>query len=282
MNDTESWTKIIESETPLFDLKLSQIWRYRDLIRMFIRRDLVVVYKQTILGPLWYIIQPLLSSLTFTIVFGKIAKISTDGSPHYLFYLGGLTCWGYFSTCLGGTSNTFVANQGVFGKVYFPRIAVPISLIISNSVKFLIQLSVFLAFYFYYMHLGADVRPNSILFLLPVLFFMMAGLSLGFGMLFSSFTTKYRDLRILLGFFMQLWMYATPIIYPITQLPERYRWIVALNPMTSVVSTFKYGFFGKGEMDWNYLVYSFVFMVVLFFTSLLIFNKVEKNFMDTV
>ncbi len=278
----EEWTKIIEPTSPLFELKLKQIWAYRDLVRMFVRRDLVVVYKQTILGPLWYIIQPLLSSAMFTIVFGKIANIPTDGVPPYIFYLAGITCWGYFSTCLGGTSNTFVANQGVFGKVYFPRIVVPLSIIISASIKFLIQLCVFLGFYLFYIYKGAMIKPNCTLFLLPVLFFMMAGLSLGFGMLFSSFTTKYRDLRILLGFFMQLWMYATPIIYPMSQLSEKYRWIVALNPMTSVVSAFKYGFLSKGDFDWDYLLYSFIFMVILFCVSLLIFNKVEKNFMDTV
>ena len=282
MNDSESWTKIIEPKSPLFNLKLKQIWAYRDLVRMFVRRDLVVVYKQTILGPLWYIIQPLITTFMFTVIFGKIAKIPTDEIPPTLFYLAGITCWNYFGTCLTSTSEVFTANQGVFGKVYFPRIVVPISIVISNLIKYLIQFVLFLSIFSYYYFGGTPIHTNLYVLLLPLLVLMMAGLSLGFGMLFSAFTTKYRDLRFLLAFGVQLWMYATPIIYPLSTISAENRWYLVLNPMTSIVSTFKYAFFGKGIFDWYYLLYSFVFMVVLLFVSLIIFNKVEKNFMDTV
>ena len=278
----EEWTKIIEPKTGGVDLKLRQLWQYRDLIYMFVRKDLVVKYKQTILGPIWYIVQPLITSIMFTFIFGRIAKIPSDGIPHYLFYLAGITCWGYFSICLTTTSDTFTTNQAIFGKVYFPRIAIPISIVISNFLKFCIQLGVFLFFYFLYMYKGAAVEPNYYLFLLPVLVLMMGGLSLGFGMLFSAMTTKYKDLKFLLSFFIQIWMYGTPIIYPLSEAPEKYRWIIALNPMTSIITTFKYAFFGKGDFRWDYLIYSFVFMIVLLFVALIIFNKVEKNFMDTV
>lgn len=282
MVNKENWTKIIEPGSSCFDLKLKQTWYYRDLIYMFVRKDLVVQYKQTILGPCWYIIQPLISSLMFTLIFGGIAKIPSDGVPHYLFYLAGITCWGYFSTCLTTTSDIFTANQGIFGKVYFPRIAVPISVVISNFIKFLIQLCVFLFFFFLYMYKGALLEPNYYLFLLPVLIILMGGLSLGFGMVFSAMTTKYRDMKFLLSFLIQIWMYATPIIYPLTEAPEKYRWIIALNPMTGIVLTFKYAFLGRGEFVWDYLIYSAVFMVVLLFFAVIVFNKVEKNFMDTV
>jgi len=282
MVDKENWTKIIEPTSRVLNLKLSQTWKYRDLIYMFVRKDLVVQYKQTILGPLWYIIQPLISSLMFTLIFGGIAKIPSDGVPHYLFYLAGITCWGYFSTCLTTTSDIFTTNQGIFGKVYFPRIAVPISVVISNFIKFLIQLCVFLFFFFIYMYKGALLEPNYYLFLLPVLIILMGGLSLGFGMLFSAMTTKYRDMKFLLSFLVQIWMYATPIIYPLTEAPEKYRWIIALNPMTGIVLAFKYAFLGRGEFVCDYLIYSAIFMVVLLFFGLIVFNKVEKNFMDTV
>ena len=279
-NDT--WTKIIEPKSKACNLKLRQLWKYRDLIYMFVRKDLVVKYKQTILGPVWYIVQPLITSIMFTFIFGRIAKIPTGGVPHYLFYLAGITCWGYFSICLTTTSDTFTTNQAIFGKVYFPRIAIPISIVISNFLKFCIQLGVFLFFYFLYMYNGAAVEPNYYLFLLPMLVLMMGGLSLGFGMLFSAMTTKYKDLKFLLSFLVQIWMYGTPIIYPLSEAPEKYRWIIALNPMTSIVVTFKYAFLGKGDFRWDYLIYSFVFMIVLLFVALIIFNKVEKNFMDTV
>ena len=278
----EEWTIVIEPKSRLFNLKLKQTWNYRDLVYMLVRKDFVVQYKQTILGPLWYIIQPLITAFTFTVIFGKIAKIPTDGVPPMLFYLAGTTCWNYFSTCLISTSEVFTANQGVFGKVYFPRIVVPISIVISSSLKFFIQFVVFLGFYFFYIYSGAVINPNMTLFLLPLLIIMAAGMSLGFGMLFSAFTTKYRDLKFLLAFGVQLWMYVTPIIYPLTEAPEKYRWIIAINPMTSIITTFKYAFLGTGDFDWYYLLYSFVFMIALLFIATTTFNKIEKNFMDTV
>ncbi|MCP4177774.1 MAG: ABC transporter permease [bacterium] len=283
MSDSESsWTKIIEPKSTLFNLKLNQIWAYRDLVYMFVRRDLVVQYKQTILGPLWFVIQPILTSVTFTIIFGRIANIPSNGIPHFLFYLAGTTCWGYFSTCLTSTSATFTANQAVFGKVYFPRITVPISLVISNLIKFAIQFIIFISFYFYFILKGAQININFTLILLPLCIIIMAGLSLGFGMLFSAFTTKYRDLKFLLGFGVQLWMYATPIIYPLSNISEYHRWWLSLNPMTGVVMTFKYGFFSKDIFDWHYLLYSFCFMIILLLIATVTFNRVEKNFMDTV
>ena len=281
-NSNDTWTKVIESKAKPCDLKLRQLWQYRDLIYMFVRKDLVVLYKQTILGPIWYIVQPVIASIMFTFIFGRIAKIPSDGVPHYLFYLAGITCWGYFSSSLTTTSNTFTENQAIFGKVYFPRIVIPISIVISNFIKFNMQVGVFLFFYFLYMYKGAAVKPNYYLFLFPLLVFMMGGLSLGFGMLFSAMTAKYRDLKFLLSFFVQIWMYGTPIIYSLSDAPEKYKWIIALNPMTSIIITFKYAFLGRGNFSWDYLIYSFVFMTVLLFVSLIIFNKVEKNFMDTV
>ena len=277
-----NWTEIISSKNKLVDLKVREIWHYRDLIYMFVHKDLVVQYKQTILGPLWYVIQPLITTLMFTVIFGKIARISTDGMPEVLFYLGGLTCWNYFSKSLTTTSNTFIANQGVFGKVYFPRMTIPISVVLSNIIIFLIQFLLFLCFYLYYYFSGADIHITSTIVLLPVLLIMIMGLSLGFGLFFSSFTTKYRDLKFLLAFIVLMWMYATPIIYPLSSIPEKHRWIIALNPMTSIICTFKYSFMGKGIFSWYYLGYSFIFMIVILFIGAVLFNKVEKNFMDTV
>ncbi|MCP4179755.1 MAG: ABC transporter permease [bacterium] len=280
--NNESWTEIITSKSPLFDLKLKEVWKYRDLVYMFIRKDLVVQYKQTILGPAWYLIQPLITTLMFTVIFGHVAKIPTNGIPNVLFYLAGLTCWNYFSKSVTVTSDTFITNQAVFGKVYFPRMVVPISVVISNLIIFIIQFCLFMAFYFYYYFEGAAIHMTAAVFLLPLLLLLMIGLSVGFGLLFSSFTTKYRDLKFLLAFIVQIWMYATPIIYPLSSISEKHRWIIVLNPMTSIISTFKYSFMGKGIFDWYYLLYSFVFMIVLLFIGIVLFNRVEKNFMDTV
>lgn len=218
----EKRIKIIEPKSSLFDLRIKQIWTYRDLIYTFAKRDIAVVYKQTILGPIWYILQPLLTAAMFSIVFGRIAKISSGGVPHFLFYLAGITCWGYFSECLTSVSETFLANQAIFGKVYFPRIVVPLSLVISKFIKLIIQFALFIAFYFYYLFAGVKLDPGLNLLLLPFIFVIMGGLSLGFGMLFTSLTTKYRDLKFLLVFAVQLWMYATPIIYPVSEISEKY------------------------------------------------------------
>ncbi len=280
--EDDNWTMIIEPQRNLFDLRLYELWRYRDLVMLFVRRDFVSVYKQTILGPLWYLIQPILTTLTFTVIFGQIASLPTDGLPQFLFYMSGTVVWGYFADCLNKTSNTFVQNAGLFGKVYFPRLAVPVSILISNLVTFAIQLALFIAFLLFFMWTGARVSPSLWLFLLPILILMMAGLGLGFGIVISSLTTKYRDLRFLVTFGVQLMMYATPVIYPVSSIPEKYRWLILANPMTSIVETFRFAFLGTGTVSLSQLLYSFGFMIVLVILGAIIFNRVEQTFMDTV
>lgn len=283
MAKQEDWTEIIAPNDNIFDLKLGQLWRYRDLLYMFVKRDFVATYKQTVLGPLWFFIQPLMTTLTYTVVFGKLAKISTDGLPQVLFYMTGITCWNYFSSCLNKVSQTFRSNQGLFGKVYFPRLITPLSIVVSNLLKFFIQFFMFMCFYLYYLlFTDAVILPNLYLLLTPLLVALMAGLSLGFGMIITSFTTKYRDLVFLLSFGIQLLMYATPVIYPLSTLPADKQFWLVLNPMTSIIETFKYGFLGQATFDWFHLGYSFCFMCVLLLIGTIIFNKTEKNFMDTV
>jgi lipopolysaccharide transport system permease protein len=272
----------IKPQSSLFDINLRELWDYRDLIRMYVKRDIVTFYKQTVLGPLWFIIQPILTTVMFIFVFGRLAGISTDGIPQPLFYFSGIIIWNYFADCLTRNSKIFIENQGVFGKVYFPRLVVPLSITISNFVRFLIQLAIFLIIYFYYFFTGANVVPNAYAFLFPLLIFVVAGLSLGFGIIFSSMTTKYRDLTFLLQFGVQLWMYITPIIYPLNSISAGKQWMLQLNPMTSIIETFKYGTMGTGVFSWGYLGYSFIFMLGLITLGVLIFNKVEKGFMDTV
>jgi lipopolysaccharide transport system permease protein len=250
---------------------------------MYVKRDIVTFYKQTILGPLWFVIQPILTTLMFMFVFGNLAGISTDNIPQPLFYFAGITLWNYFSDCLTRNSQTFIANQNVFGKVYFPRLVVPISITIANLVRLGIQFGLFLLiFVFYVLQPRYHIQPNAAIALLPVLILMAAGLSLGFGIIFSSMTTKYRDLTFLLQFGVQLWMYATPVIYPLSEFSPNKQWLLALNPMTSVIETFKYAFMGQGVFSWAYLTYSFAFMVVILFVGIVVFNKVQKSFMDTV
>lgn len=278
----EHWDMILEPQRGLFNLYLGELWRYRDLVLLFVRRDFVSVYKQTILGPLWYLIQPLLTTLTFTIIFGQIARLSTDGLPQFIFYLSGTVIWTYFANCLNKTSNTFVQNAGLFGKVYFPRIAVPISILFSNLINFTIQLGMFIAFVLFYMWTGDSVRPNSWLFFVPGLILMMAGLGLGFGLIISSLTTKYRDLQFLVTFGVQLLMYATPVIYPISSIPKRFQLLILANPMAPIVEAFRYAFLGTGTVSLGNLLYSFVFMLVVVFLGIVIFNRVEQTFMDTV
>lgn len=278
----ESWTIILKPKRSLFDVNLRELWQYRDLIGLFVRRDFVSKYKQTILGPIWFIIQPLLTTLMFTVVFGNIAGIPTDGIPKMLFYLSGIVGWNYFSTCLNDTSQTFIKNASIFGKVYFPRLAMPISIVISNLVSFVIQFLFLLAFLFYFMMKGADVHPGITVLLIPVLVLMIAGMGLGFGIIISSLTTKYRDLVHLVTFGVTLWMYATPVIYPLSQIPEKYRLLVLANPMTPIIETFKTALLGTGIISYAYLLYSFGFTIVLLLIGILIFNKVERTFMDTV
>lgn len=276
------WDQVITAKTGWFDIKIRELWQYRDLILLFVRRDFVSVYKQTILGPLWYLLQPLLTTITFTVIFGNIAGISTGGMPHMLFYFSGLVMWNYFADCLNKTSNTFINNANLFGKVYFPRLSVPISIVISNLITFAIQFAFFLVFYFYYRIKGIVLEPNLNIFLVPLLILIMAMLGLGVGIIVSSLTTKYRDLRFLVAFGVQLMMYATPVIYPLSTIPEKYKLYILLNPMTPVIETFRYAFLGSGTLDWSWLSYSCAFTVVVFVLGVILFNRIEKNFMDTI
>lgn len=273
----------IEPRRSLLDLRLGELWQYRDLVLLFVRRDFVSVYKQTILGPLWYLIQPLLTTITFTFIFGRIASLPTDGLPQFLFYMSGTVVWSYFAACLTKTSETFVQNAHLFGKVYFPRLAVPVSILISNLITFLIQFALFVLFVGYFALRGTEIQLNWLwIFLSPFLILTMAGLGLGFGIIISSLTTKYRDLRFLVTFGVQLLMYATPVIYPVSAIPERFQWVILANPMTPIVEAFRYGFLGAGTVNIYHLLYSLIFMLVVVFLGTVIFNRVEQTFMDTV
>lgn len=279
----EDWDKIIEPRRSLFDLRLGELWKYRDLVMLFVRRDFVAVYKQTILGPIWYLIQPLLTTIIFTFIFGNIANLPTDGLPQFLFYMSGTVVWSYFADSLNKTSNTFVQNAGLFGKVYFPRLAVPVSILISNLIAFAIQFLFFIMFIFYFVAQGSDVTPKwNWMAFFPLLVLMMAGLGLGLGLIISSLTTKYRDLRFLVTFGVSLLMYTTPVIYPVSAVPARFQWIILANPMTPIVETFRYAFLGAGTVDVGHLLYSLGFMVVAVILGSVIFNRVEQTFMDTV
>ena len=273
---------IIRPQRHWLDLRLGELWQARELVMLFVWRDFVSVYKQTILGPLWYLIQPLLTTITFTVIFGRIAKLPTDGLPQMLFYMSGTVIWGYFAACLTKTSNTFVANAGIFGKVYFPRLTVPLSILVSNLVALAIQLGLFLAFLAYFWLAGAAIQPNWWALLTPVLVLMMAGLGLGFGIIVSSLTTRYRDLQYLVTFGVQLLMYATPVIYPLSAIPDKYRWLILANPMTPIVESFRYAFLGAGTVGGWHLLYSAAFMLAVLLIGILIFSQVERTFMDTV
>lgn len=283
MAQEKEWDLIIEPKNKWYQLDVASLWKYKDLLMLLVRRDFVAVYKQTILGPIWFFIQPIITTLTFTVIFGNIANISTNGIPSMLFYLSGITLWTYFADCLNKTSNTFVANAGVFGKVYFPRLIVPLSVLVSNLVKFAIQLILFASIWIYYLSTSDSVHPHyAYMVLFPVLVLMMAGLGFGFGILISSLTTKYRDFTFLVGFGVQLLMYASPIVYPLSIVPDKYKWIVLANPVSSIIESFKYIFLGNGMFSWMTLAYSFGFMLVVILLGMLTFNKVEKSFMDTV
>lgn len=281
----EIWTLTIKPKGSPFSLNLKEVWQYRDLLEMYIRRDIVTLYKQTVLGPLWFFVQPIFTTVMYMFVFGGLAGISTDGIPQALFYLSGITLWNYFSESLTKTSDTFLSNQAIFGKVYFPRLIAPLSVTISGLIKMFIQFAVFVLVYLYYAFNGTNVAPNAYAFLLPVLILILAGLGLGFGIIISSMTTKYRDLKFLIAFAVQLWMYATPVIYPLSVMEgsyKKYMWLIQANPLTAVMETFRYGFLGQGTFSWFALGYSaiFSFSVVLF--GILIFNKVERSFMDVI
>jgi len=280
--DDQYWDMVIEPRRNLFDLRLGELWQARDLILLFVRRDFVAAYKQTVLGPLWYLIQPLLTTLIFTFIFGQVAKLPTDGLPPFLFYMSGTVVWAYFAACLTKTSETFVQNAHLFGKVYFSRLAVPVSILISNLIAFAIQFGFFLCFVGYFALSGAAVRPSLWIVITPVLLLIMAGLGLGLGIIVSSMTTKYRDLRFLVQFGVQLLMYAAPVIYPVSSVPERFRWIILANPMTPIVEAFRYAFLGAGSVSLAQLLYSLGLTAVTVVIGVLMFNRVEATFMDTV
>ena len=282
MTEEQQWTTVIKPKTNLLDIDFKELLRYKDLWRMFVKRDIVTQYKQTILGPLWFFINPILTTVMFMVVFGGIAKIPTDGLPQPLFYLSGICLWNYFSVCLLKTSSTFNDNQNIFGKVYFPRLVMPLSTVTSCLYVFGIHILLFIGFYIYYLVQGIEIAPNIYILLVPVLIIMLAGLSLGFGIIISSLTTKYRDLTILFTFVVQLWMYVTPVIYPLSELSPKRQWAAALNPVTSIIETFKYATMGTGTFHWIQLGYSFVFMCVVLCVGVVIFNKVQRSFMDTV
>lgn len=286
----DKWTEVIRPKSSLLDVNLKEIWDYRDLMTLFVKRDIITQYKQTILGPLWYVVQPAITVLMYMVVFGGIAGIPTDGIPQPLFYLAGICLWQYFSDCLTLTSNTFVVNANLFGKVYFPRLIKPISSVVSNLVRLSIQFALFLLVYAWYFFTGTGSGTvNAYALLFPLLLVVLAGLALGFGIIISSLTTKYRDLQILFTFIVQLWMYATPVVYPLTQVRGKMLMgmdlatIMSLNPITPIIETFKYGFLGAGEfIGFGWLSYSAGFMVVFLALGIILFNRIQKSFMDTV
>ena len=281
----KGWSIVIEPKGNLFRLNLKEIWKYRDLLEMYIKRDIVTFYKQTILGPIWFFIQPIFTTIVFMFIFGGLAGIPTDDIPQPLFYLSGICLWNYFSESLIKTSDTFISNQAIFGKVYFPRLIAPLSVSITGLIKMFIQLILFAIVYIYFVTKGTSVSPNIYALLFPLLLLILAGLGLGFGIIISSMTTKYRDLKFLIAFAVQLWMYATPIIYPLSVMKgnyEKYIWLIKANPVTAVVETFKYGFLGQGTFSWFALGYSLIFTIIVLFTGIFIFNWVERSFMDVI
>ena len=284
--DDDQWLYTISSKNKLIDLNFKEIWRYRDLLLLFVKRDIVTVYKQTILGPLWYVIQPLFTSVIFTLVFNNLGNISTGGVPPFLFNLAGITAWNYFNNCLTGTSNTFKQNAGIFGKVYFPRVIMPMSVTISNLLKLFIQLGIFAGFYIYYSSIGAAVSLNSHLLLFPVYLVMMALLGLGAGMVLSSMTTKYRDMTVVIGFGVQLLMYMSAVPYPLSEarkkFPDSVATFVEYNPLTQIIEGFRYMLLNTGSFSWSGFFYTLVLSVVLFLIGIIVFNRTEKSFIDTV
>lgn len=283
--DKEEHNWSIEAQNSLFDLKLNEVWAYRDLLWLLVRRDFVSFYKQTILGPIWFFIQPLFTTVIFTFIFGNLAGISTDGLPKPLFYMAGITAWNYFSDCLTKTSTVFRDNAGIFGKVYFPRLIMPLSIVVSNLVRFGVQMLLFLSLMAYYYLSGAKFHPSWAILLFPIIIIIMALLGLGAGMIISAMTTKYRDLAFLVGFGVQLLMYSTTVIYPLSTAIEKYpaySWIIEFNPMTTIIETFRYGFLGEGTFSWGSFGYAAFITFILLTLGIIIFNRVERNFVDTV
>lgn len=278
----QQFETVITAKKAWFDLNLKELWRYRDLILLFVRRTFVSQYKQTILGPAWAIIQPLLTTVVLTVVFGNIAGLAPAGVPSFAFYLCGSIAWGYFSTCLTATSTTFTTNSAILGKVYFPRLVMPVSTVLSQLISFAVQFCFFLLFLFYYLATGANVQPNWWVLLIPVLLIHLALLSLGVGIIISALTTKYRDLAMVVGFGVQLWMYATPVAYDITLIPERFLGLYMLNPVTPVITLFRYAFLGVGAPHFIAYGISWIITLMVLLVGVLLFNRVEKTFMDTV
>lgn len=278
----ENWSIEIKPKKKWLDVDLKGIWRYRDLYYMYVKRDIITVYKQTILGPLWFLIQPILTTIMYMFVFGGLAGISTDGVPQPLFYMSGILLWNYFNAAFMVSSNVFTLNASVFGKVYFPRLIVPLSGITSNLIKFGIQLVLFIIIYLYYYIQGVNLSINWSILLFPLLILMIALHAMSWGLIISALTTKYRDLTQLVTFGIQLFMYLTPVIYPLSAAPEKYRIFISLNPLTPIFEAFKYSCMGSGSLDWVGLGYSFIVLLITLFLSVIIFNQVERNFMDTV
>ena len=271
----------IVPKTGWFDIEYKDVWKYRDLIVLFVKRNFVSQYKQTILGPAWAIIQPLMTTVIFTIVFGSMAGLAADGVPSFLFYMSGTIAWSYFSSCLNGTSSTFISNAGIMGKVYFPRLVMPISTVLTNLISFSIQFVMFLGFLFYYFIRG-EVHPSIYCLLLPLMILQMAMLGLGAGVIISALTTKYRDLRMLVGFGVSLWMYGTPVAYDMRIIPEKYMQLYMLNPMTPIINMFRTAFLGIGSVQFHYYLTSWIVTIIILFIGVVLFNHVEKTFMDTV
>ena len=280
-NNTE-WDKVISSQTSFFDLKLHELWQNLDLITLFVKRDFIAVYKQTILGPLWHIIKPLTSTFVFTIVFGKIANISTDGLPQFIFYMSGNIIWIFFSDVVQATSGTFINNAGIFGKVYFPRLTVPISIFISKFISFIIQFIFFLLLLFYFKINGADINISYFVLFFPLLFINLGFISIGIGIIVSALTTRYRDLQVLISFGLSLLMYASPVVYPLSTVPDKFRIFILLNPITPIIEFFRYALFGVGICEIYHLIYSFSFGIIVLLIGIGIFNKIDKTFMDTI
>lgn len=281
-SSSHAWTKIIEPRHRLLEINWKEIWQYRDLIYLLVKRDFTAQYKQTILGPLWFLVQPLLSSVTFTIIFGGIAKLSTDSIPPFLFYMSGVVAWSYFSDCLTKSAGTFTTNAGIFSKVYFPRLSVPIANAITNLVTFAIQFGLFLIIWLFLLVKGAPIHPSSAVLLVPFLLLQMALLGIGFGCFISSFTTRYKDFALLVGFGVQLWMYASCVFYPLSSVPEKWRWAMVLNPMVPIVESFRLAFLGAGTVELWQLAIGAVMSAAIFLIGVMVFRHAERTFSDTI
>ena len=278
----QQWTEEIKSNNSIFSINFKEVWQYRDLLLMLVKKEYITFYKQTILGPIWFFVQPILTTIIYVLLFGKIAKLSTDGSPQMAFYLSGITLWNYFSECLTKTASVFKDNAAVMGKVYFPRLIMPLSIVVSGLMKFGIQFALFICIILYFTFVKGVIHPNAWILATPLLLILMASFSLGMGMIFSSLTTKYKDLVFLLTFGIQLLMYATPVVFSNSSIPEEYKWIFIANPLTGIFECFRYGFLGTGSFEPTSLIYSTLTTFTILAIGVVIFNKVEKSFMDTV